>query len=126
MYDSGKIIAGLAIFILLITFPIWYNNLGTVGAAPAQDPNLEFMVPMLEGYTFANGQVHPSADAMRAIHMDILKDIHAEVTGYTPEKDGKKPQMSCVGCHSSGLQFCTSCHDYVSVAPVNCADCHQQ
>jgi hypothetical protein len=126
MYDSGKIIAGLVIFVLLITFPIWYNKLGTVSAAPAQDPNLAFMAPMLEGYPLANGQVHPPADAMRAIHMDILQNIHAGVTGYDPQKDGKKPQMSCVSCHSSGQQFCDSCHNYVSVKPANCTDCHQE
>ena len=27
MYDSGKIITGLIIFVLFITFPIWYNHL---------------------------------------------------------------------------------------------------
>ncbi len=26
MYDSGKIITGLIVFVLLITFPIWYNH----------------------------------------------------------------------------------------------------
>ncbi len=26
MYDSGKVISGLIIFVLIITFPIWYNH----------------------------------------------------------------------------------------------------
>ncbi len=33
MYDSGKIIAGLIIFVLFVTFPIWYNH-GDAGAVP--------------------------------------------------------------------------------------------
>ncbi len=125
MYDSGKIIAGLAIFILLITFPIWYNNLGTVSAAPGKDSKLT--EDMFQGIRFPNDARHAlTSEEMRATHMNMLKDIHAKVTGYNPAKDGLKEQMSCVMCHGSTAQFCTSCHDYVSVAPVNCADCHQQ
>ena len=37
MYDKGKIVVGLCIFVILVTFPIWYN-LGK--AAPAPEPKL--------------------------------------------------------------------------------------
>ena len=35
MYDSGKIITGILIFIVLFTFPLWYNIvLGDPAAKP--------------------------------------------------------------------------------------------
>ena len=39
MHDGGKIIVGLAIFIILLTFPIW-SNLATGQSAGVPDPKL--------------------------------------------------------------------------------------
>ena len=33
MYDSGKIITGLVIFVLLVTIPVWYNR-GRAASVP--------------------------------------------------------------------------------------------
>lgn len=130
MYDSGKIIPGLLIFILMITLPIWYNNLiGNVGAAPTKDPNL---VPeMIQGAVFPNGQKHLPAEGMRAKHMEVLKGIHVTAQGYNPVKDGQKPTMSCIACHmdmsgKNPLQFCDSCHSYAGVTIPDCWTCHQK
>ncbi|MCW5198122.1 cytochrome C [Desulfobulbus sp. F4] len=124
MYDSGKIIPGLAVFVLLITFPIWYNKLvGNVGAAPAKDPNL--MPEMAQGAAFPNGQSHPPAEEMRAKHMEVLQGIHVTAKGYNAAKDGQKPTMSCLMCHGgSKEQFCDSCHAYASVKTPDCWACH--
>ena len=37
MYDSGKIIFGLIIFLGLFTYPIWFN---IAGGKPSEKPNL--------------------------------------------------------------------------------------
>lgn len=128
MYDSGKIIPGLAVFVLLITFPIWYNTLiCDVGAAPAKDPNLS--PEMVQGAAFPNGQSHPPAAEMRAKHMGVLQGIHTTAQSYVPGRDEKKPTMSCLMCHPSSdttkpLQFCNSCHAYASVKTPDCWACH--
>ncbi len=126
MYDSGKIIPGLLIFVLLITFPIWYNNLiGNVGAAPTKNPSLP--PEMIQGAVFPNNQKHLPATEMRAKHMELFKAIHVTAQGYDPAKDGQKPTMSCVGCHGSKEQFCDSCHNYVSEKKVpDCWTCHNK
>ena len=37
LYDKGKVVVGLGLFVVLVTFPFWYN-LGK--AAPAPEPQL--------------------------------------------------------------------------------------
>ncbi len=124
MYDSGKIILGLAVFVLLITFPIWHNNLlGTGDAAPVKDPNLT--PEMVQGAAFPNGQTHPTAQEMRATHMNVLQGIHTTAKSYVPGKDEKKPTMSCLACHGGSKEkFCDSCHAYASVKTPDCWACH--
>ena len=121
MYDSGKIIPGLAVFVLLITFPFWYNNLVcNVGAVPAKDPNL--MPEMVQGAAFPNDQKHPPAAEMRAKHMNVLQGIHVNAAA---NMKGQMPTMSCLACHGgSKEQFCDSCHAYVSVKTPDCWACH--
>jgi hypothetical protein len=123
MYDSGKIIPGLAVFVLLITFPFWYNKLVcNVGAAPVKNPNLS--KEMLQGANFPNGQRHLPAAEMRAKHMNVLQGIHTTAKSYVSGKDEKKPTMSCIGCHGAKEQFCDSCHAYASVKAPDCWTCH--
>ncbi len=125
MYDSGKIIPGLLIFVLLITLPIWYNNLSNAGQVKTPEPPDK---GMLMGFTFANGQEHPSAAEMRAKHMEHLKIFHANaVAKLAEQKDKKMPTMSCMMCHGSKEQFCDSCHATISEKKVpDCWECHQK
>jgi len=118
MYDSGKIIPGLIIFVLFITIPIWYNR-GTAASVPK---------PVLpkDGKTC----VLPVAE-IRAEHMKLLNTWRDEVirTGDrgTFEIEGKQYQKSlmltCMKCHTSKKKFCDTCHTYASVQPY-CWDCH--
>ncbi len=119
MYDSGKIIIGLFIFVLLITFPIWYNH-GDAGE-----------VPKLEKPRNATQCVLP-AEEMRAEHMQLLNQWRNDVLrdgdrGFVVEIDGKMYQKSlmntCMKCHTSKENFCDKCHAYASVSPY-CWDCH--
>jgi len=118
MYDSGKIIPGLIIFVLFITFPVWYNH-GDAGAVPKPE------LPKIEKKC-----VLPTAD-MRADHMQLLIDWRTEALRDGKREffqvDGKPFQRSlqntCMACHKSKKKFCDTCHTYASAAPY-CWDCH--
>ncbi len=118
MYNSGKIIPGLIIFVLFITFPVWYNH-GDAGA-----------VPKPEMPKTAKKCVLPVAQ-MRDEHMQLLLDWRSEVLRHGEwgfiKIDGKPFQRSlqnaCLKCHTSKKKFCDTCHAYASVNPY-CWDCH--
>jgi len=118
MYDSGKIIPGLIIFVLFITIPIWYNRGGASTA------------PKIELPKDAKTCVLPAAE-IRAEHMKLLNVWRDEVL-----RDGKRAaitiegkqypkslMLTCMKCHTSKKQFCDKCHTYASVEPY-CWDCH--
>ena len=128
MYDSGKIITGLIIFVLLITFPILYNH-GDIGAVPTRDPSLptdpQQAQEMVKYANLPNGLEHPPAEEMRTVHMMLLKSIHSNADAKLAEQKGKlMPTMSCMGCHGSKEKFCDSCHAYAAASPVDCWSCH--
>jgi hypothetical protein len=118
MYDSGKIIAGLVIFVLFVTIPVWYNR-GSAGPAPK-----------IELPKDAKTCVLPAAE-IRAEHMKLLNvwrdDVPRDGKRATFEIEGKQYQKSlmltCMKCHTSKKQFCDKCHTYASVVPY-CWDCH--
>jgi hypothetical protein len=118
MYDSGKIIPGLIIFVLFITIPIWYNH-GDAGNAPKPELPKDAKSCVL------------SAEAMRSGHMQMLNEWRDEVlrdgdrgTITIDGKEYKKSLMlTCMECHTSKKKFCDTCHDYASVKPY-CWDCH--
>ncbi|MDX9834766.1 MAG: sulfate reduction electron transfer complex DsrMKJOP subunit DsrJ [Desulfobulbus sp.] len=118
MYDSGKIIIGLVIFVLLVSIPVWYNRGRTAS------------VPKLVLPKDAKVCVLPAAE-MRAEHMKLLNVWRDEVcregdrSTFTLEgKEYRKSLMlTCMKCHTSKKQFCDSCHTYAAVNPY-CWDCH--
>jgi len=121
MSDRNKIVAGLVIFLIIITFPFWYN-LGK--AAPA--PELK-----LTEKAKAAGECVRSKEFMAAEHMHLLDEwrltvVRGEERVFVNEK-GKEFNMSlsntCLDCHSNKEEFCDKCHDYASVRPY-CWDCH--
>lgn len=118
MYDKGMILTGLFIFVVIVTFPFWYNR------GVAAD------VPKPEKPKDAKECVRPASE-MRAEHMQLLNEWRDEVlrTGDRTyfELDGKMYQKSlqnaCIACHTSKKKFCDTCHVYSSVSPY-CWDCH--
>jgi hypothetical protein len=119
MYNKGTIIPGLIIFVLFVTFPIWFNGLkaGTL-PKPELPPGGEKTCVM-------------PVDYMRANHMQLLNEWRDNVlrdgnrTVVTVEgKDYRKGlQQACMQCHSNKEKFCDSCHSYAAVKPY-CWDCH--
>ncbi|MFC1520955.1 sulfate reduction electron transfer complex DsrMKJOP subunit DsrJ [Elusimicrobiota bacterium] len=120
MYDSWKIITGLVIFVALITFPVWYNLASGKGSY-VPEPAI----------TTTEKKCVADKEYMRSFHMDMLNQWRDKVvregnrTHVSP--DGKKFDMSlsrtCMKCHTSRKDFCTTCHDYAGVKPY-CWDCH--
>ena len=121
MSDKGKIIGGLVVFLVLVTFPLWHTV-----AAPGGD----VAMPELE-YPAGEDPCIEDAEFMRANHMDILNQWRNElvrdgITEYT-STSGQQYTMSltgtCMDCHDNRDTFCTACHDYSNVNP-KCWDCH--
>ncbi len=122
MYDAGKIITGLVIFVGIVTYPIW----GSLGGS----------VNMPEPVVNKSGTCVESAEYMRANHMQILDEWRDSVVRdndrvYTSQQYGTKfdkslsttGKTSCTSCHSNKEEFCDACHDYTAVAPY-CWECH--
>jgi hypothetical protein len=127
--DKPKIIAGLALFAVVVAFPIWF-----AAARTARDRNGDGQPdyrPMPELPEGAQGCVE-SKEFMRASHMDMLAEwrdavVRADSYDYVSQKDGQHWQRSlsktCMSCHVSQQKFCGECHDYLGVEP-DCWHCH--
>lgn len=118
MYDGGKIIPGLVIFVGLMTYPIWSGNAGTT-PKPEKPAGHEKCVK--------------DKEFMRTSHMVLLNEWRDEVV-----RDGNREQIhigdkvydkslqnGCMHCHTSKKKFCDECHNYTAVKPY-CWDCHIQ
>ena len=120
MYDAGKIIVGLVIFLALLTFPIWYNVASSKGAVK---PNPEIVT--------SEKACVEDAGYMKAEHMDLLDEwrdmVVREGKRVHVAPSGRKFEMSlsntCMSCHSNKSRFCDECHNYLGVDPY-CWDCH--
>jgi len=120
MYNKGTIIPGLIIFVLFVTFPLWFNAFSTASTVPKPE-----LPPGGEKECVA-----PAAE-MRASHMillnewrdGVLRDGQRDVIAVDGKKYRKGLQMTCMQCHTNKEKFCDSCHEYTSVNPY-CWDCH--
>lgn len=120
MHDKGKILLGLAVFVILVAAPILYNTMaGGAGVVP------ELKYPLDEK------QCVESKEYMRENHMQLIMDwrdsVVREGNRTYVASDGKEYNMSltgeCLGCHSNKAEFCDQCHNYLKVKPY-CWDCH--
>jgi hypothetical protein len=129
LYDGGKIIAGLIVFVGLAAFPFLYN----IGKAnPKPEPKLD--TPAIKQWEKKYGKKEciESKAYMRAEHMQILNNWRDSVVRdnqrlYISDTSGKHFNMSlqndCMQCHSNKKKFCDECHNYLAVKPF-CWDCH--
>ena len=120
MSDALKIIAGLVIFLVIVTSPMWYH---LVSGTTPDAPELEMPVDAKEC-------VEATA-YMRTYHMDMLNEWRDDVvrdgdrTHVSPDgvEYDKSLSRTCMSCHSDKEKFCDRCHDYAGVTPY-CWDCH--
>jgi hypothetical protein len=124
MYNGGKIIFGLIIFLAIVTFP-FYSNWGR---------SVEKAMPSLDTPTIQalpKKECVRSGEYMKKDHMKVLDQWRDEVV-----REGKREkiivggrefekslQNGCLQCHSNREQFCMECHKYAGVDPY-CWDCH--
>jgi hypothetical protein len=126
MYNGGKIIAGLIIFIGLFTFPIFYN-MGKTSTMPES----KLDTPAIKELPEAERKCVESKEYMRANHMQLLDSWRDQVIRdgnlVYESTSGKKYIMSlqntCMHCHSNKKEFCDKCHNYANVTPY-CWSCH--
>ncbi|MEW6607796.1 MAG: sulfate reduction electron transfer complex DsrMKJOP subunit DsrJ [bacterium] len=124
MYDKGKIIPGLIIFVGLITFPFFYN---LVKASGKPEPGLD--TPVIN--KMSKKECVKPKDVMRTEHMKLLHEWREAVIRHGNREVGiidgvryeKSLQKTCMKCHSNKADFCDRCHNYVDVQP-NCWNCH--
>lgn len=122
MYDSGKIIILLVIFLVLVSFPIWYQSSKAAAVAPE---------PQLTEIAKKAGKCIESKEFMKTHHMKMLDQWRNEAVRdgerYYTSTEGKiyykSLQVTCMECHSNKSKFCDQCHNYAGVDPF-CWDCH--
>ncbi|UCG07717.1 MAG: sulfate reduction electron transfer complex DsrMKJOP subunit DsrJ [Desulfobacterales bacterium] len=121
MSEKKLIILGLIIFVVIVTFPLWYNR-GKAAPAPER---------ILTDKAKAAKVCVRSTDYMKAEHMQLLDlwrdSVVRQGTRIYVSPSGKEYNMSlsnrCLDCHSNKAEFCDRCHNYASVRPY-CWDCH--
>lgn len=123
MYDTGKVIAGLVVFLAIATSPILYQEAkGTKPEPPKLSISPEY-----------RKCVAPT-EYMRTLHMDLLDNWRNEAVRDGDRtyvaSDGKVYEKSlaatCLSnCHANRREFCDRCHEYVGAEPY-CWDCHVQ
>lgn len=120
MYNTGKIITGLIIFVVIFAYPL-YSNIGKAAPQPK---------PELPPKTVATKCLAPT-EYMRTSHMQMLDTWRNDVVRsglrvYLAE-NGKAYNMSlqntCMECHKDKAKFCDTCHNYAGVSPY-CWTCH--
>jgi len=118
MYNSGKILTGTVIFLVLVTYPFWANVGKPVGPLK------------LDVGTQEKQCVEPTA-YMKSSHMLLLNQWRDEAVrngkrvyvSSTGKKYDISLQNTCTNCHTRKTEFCDRCHNYVDVAP-RCWECH--
>ena len=119
MYNRGKIITGLVIFLVIITAPFWANLV-----------KKSYVIPELPVVTNATECIE-DVEYMRTSHMVLLNEWRDSAI-----RDGKRTyinskgkafdislQNTCMSCHVSKEAFCNKCHDAAGVTP-SCWTCH--
>jgi hypothetical protein len=131
LYDGGKIIIGLLIFVGIATFPFYYN-IGKVNAKP--EPKVD--TPAIQEWEKQYGKKEcvESKEFMVTNHMQLVNLWRDSVVRnmnrvYISTANHKEFNMSlqngCMHCHSNKQKFCDECHNYMAVKPY-CWNCHIQ
>ena len=120
MYHTSKVLIGLFVFLVLITFPIWYNMAtGKSGYVPELEKPVK------------GEQCVRDTEYMRSHHMDLLNEWRDQVvregerfeSGPVGHSYERSLSGTCLDCHENKEKFCDQCHNYMGVAPY-CWSCH--
>jgi hypothetical protein len=125
MYNARNIIIGLAIFLVLLTYPIW-NGAGSLAAGP----EISLDTPAIMELTVK--ECVEDTALMRSSHMVLLsrwkeavvRDNNRIYVAANGSQYSMSLQNTCMECHSNKSLFCDSCHSYSGVKTPSCWDCH--
>lgn len=126
MYDTGRVLFGIIIFIAIFTSPFWINLAGGQSG----------ITPILKLPDGVDKCIHDT-EYMKNYHMNLLDDwrdlvVRENKRFYYVDGDliyinGVPMEMSltksCMTCHNNKAEFCDQCHNYLDVNPY-CWDCH--
>jgi len=121
MYNKGKIITGLVIFVVFFASPFLY---GLVKSGPP--PERELSPKAKEAKLCVEAK-----EFMVESHMQMLNDWRDQAIRNGQRvyvaTDGKEYvvslQNTCMDCHNNKSKFCDQCHNYAGVTPY-CWECH--
>jgi len=124
MYNGGKILLGIFVFLALATYP-FYNNIGKANARPEPSTDTPAIQKLAQKKC-----IEPEA-FMKSEHMQLLnqwrdaavRDGNRIYVAGDGQRYDISLQNTCVKCHSNKKEFCDSCHNYAGVSPY-CWDCH--
>jgi hypothetical protein len=121
MYDAGKIITGIVIFLILMTVPIWYV-VATGQASYVPDPKVnpdETQCVESTDYMIKNHMILLDEWKTSCVRDGICTWVSSEGETYNASLAG-----TCLSsCHPSKAEFCDQCHNYVGISPY-CWNCH--
>jgi [DsrC]-trisulfide reductase subunit J len=123
MRDRIWIIAGLGLFVTVVTTPFWFahpaaKDLGKVPGLTLPANTKECVAP---------------ASYMRTSHMQLLMSWREDVVrrdqrqyvAFNGKVYEKSLDQTCLGCHNK-QEFCDRCHAYAGVSGPYCWHCHSQ
>jgi hypothetical protein len=120
--DKPRIIVGLGLGLVALTFPLWY----TLAAGPGD------LSPKLDLPSDTSLKCVEDPQFMKAHHMELLDQWRQDVVRegkhtYTSKAYGTTCEMSltktCLACHTNQETFCNRCHTQAGVSPT-CWSCH--
>ncbi len=123
MYKSGRVLAFIAVFLLLVSFP-FLAAFGNAGSDPVYDLSVQTS-------DATKVKCVESTDYMKSSHMKLLQQWRDDVVRNGQNdfisSNGQAIPMSlddtCLNCHTDKEAFCDSCHSYSGVT-MDCWDCH--
>ncbi|MBI5559421.1 MAG: sulfate reduction electron transfer complex DsrMKJOP subunit DsrJ [Deltaproteobacteria bacterium] len=118
MYDAGKIIPGLIIFVGLMLFAI-FNNAGS----KVEAPKLEKPVGVKECVKPVKYMKESHMELLNVWRDEVIREGKREMIEVEGKLYEKSLQNGCMRCHTSKKKFCDVCHEFASVYPY-CWDCH--
>ena len=118
MYNAGKIIIGIIIFLVLFTFPFWYSK-GKPGPAPKLELPKD-VKQCVEATAYMKSSHMLMLDSWRD---SVVRDGNRIYVSTSGKKYNMSLQNTCLQCHKTREKFCDRCHNYVDVSP-KCWECH--
>ena len=119
MNDRVKITGGLALFVILVTFPVW-RAFGSPAPAPPDLTKAASGTQCVADPEWMNANHQQLLDQWRDA---VVREGKAEFTSANGTRHEMDLSRTCLGCHGSAQAFCEQCHNYANVQ-LSCWSCH--